>query len=124
MHGYFGKVREMLKRFSRVEVQAIRREMNSQADCLAKKSASGDCEKEVRLTIFDTKNIESPEALSTGEKVSDPESISTVRVGDDDWMNPIKSYLEDGAQPKDKGEARRLRLKAARYSIIEGELFR
>ena len=65
MRGYFEKVREILKRFSRVEVQAVRREVNSQADGLAKKAALGDCEKEVRLTIFDTKNVESSEALST-----------------------------------------------------------
>ena len=91
---------------------------------MAKRAASGDCEKEVRLTIFDTKNVESPGATSTGKKISDPESISTVRMGDNDWTDPIRSYLENGAQPEDKGEARRLRLKAARYSMIEGELFR
>ena len=97
MCGYLEKIQEMLKRLSTVEVQAIWREMNSQADGLAKRAASGDCEKGVRLTIFDTKNIESPGATSTGKKISDPESISTVRVGDNDWTDPIRSYLENGA---------------------------
>ena len=124
MRRYFERVQETVKRFSRIEVQAIRREMNSQADSLAKKAASGDCEKEVRLTLFDTEDTESLGTPSIGEEVSNPESILMVRAEEDDWTDSIRSYLESGAQPEDKGEARRLRLKAARYSLIEGELFR
>ena len=39
-------------------------------------------------------------------------------------MDPIIDYLQDSKLPKDKNKARKLRLKAIRYTLLEGEVFR
>ncbi|CAL2231422.1 unnamed protein product [Prunus armeniaca] len=40
------------------------------------------------------------------------------------WMTPTINYLTAGMQPADPVEARKLRMKAARYALIENILFR
>ena len=39
-------------------------------------------------------------------------------------MTPIIQYLKDDKLPKDKCKARLLRLKAARYILYDGQLYR
>ena len=39
-------------------------------------------------------------------------------------MTPIIQYLKDGQLPEDKKKARLLRLKAARYTLYDGQLYR
>ena len=39
-------------------------------------------------------------------------------------MDPIVAYLKIGEQPKDKTEARILRLKAARYVLYDDKLYK
>ena len=41
-----------------------------------------------------------------------------------EWMKPIVQYLEHGTLPEDKLQARKLRVKAAHYSMHNGELYR
>ena len=41
-----------------------------------------------------------------------------------EWMKPIIQYLEHGNLPKDKLKARKLKIKAANYSMYNGELYR
>ncbi|XP_010430672.1 PREDICTED: uncharacterized protein LOC104714901 [Camelina sativa] len=42
----------------------------------------------------------------------------------DDWQIEIIAYIADGIMPKDKWEARRLRVKSAHYTMLDGSLFR
>ena len=39
-------------------------------------------------------------------------------------MQPMRKYLETGETPEDKKEARKLKLRSARFSLIEGVLYR
>ena len=39
-------------------------------------------------------------------------------------MTSIIQYLKDGKRPEDKNKARLLRLKAARYILYDGQLYR
>ncbi|XP_060195160.1 uncharacterized protein LOC132624391 [Lycium barbarum] len=41
-----------------------------------------------------------------------------------DWRNEIFNYLQQGTLPVDKKEVRKLRVKAARYCLVYGELYR
>ncbi|XP_059315393.1 uncharacterized protein LOC132066002 [Lycium ferocissimum] len=41
-----------------------------------------------------------------------------------DWRNKILDYLQQGTLPSDKKEARKLRVKASRYCLVYGELYR
>nr|GEV85048.1 reverse transcriptase domain-containing protein [Tanacetum cinerariifolium] len=40
------------------------------------------------------------------------------------WMTQLVDYLKEGVLPEDKNEARKLRLKARQYELIEGVLYR
>ena len=44
--------------------------------------------------------------------------------GEENWMTPILLYLEDGRLSEDKDEARRLRIKAAKYVLIDEVLYK
>ncbi|KAL5777699.1 hypothetical protein ACOSP7_010625 [Xanthoceras sorbifolium] len=40
------------------------------------------------------------------------------------WITPIRAYLEHGILPEDKNEAKRLRYRAARYTMMDDEMYR
>lgn len=60
------------------------------------------------------------------ETLQEP-SIHTVQVmalqDEVGWMAPIKSYLTDGSLPDSKSQARKIRLKALRYEMVDGSLY-
>lgn len=43
---------------------------------------------------------------------------------EDNWMNPIKSYILNGSCPNKPDEARKIRLSKARYFIYNRDLYR
>ena len=44
--------------------------------------------------------------------------------GKENWMTPIVIYLKDGRLSEDKDEARRFRIKAAKYVLIDEVLYK
>ncbi|XP_062108789.1 uncharacterized protein LOC133819531 [Humulus lupulus] len=50
--------------------------------------------------------------------------IHMVSVPKESWAELIKRYLEEGTLPVDKKEARRLVYKAARYTLVDGVLYK
>ncbi|GKA18454.1 reverse transcriptase domain-containing protein [Tanacetum coccineum] len=49
---------------------------------------------------------------------------SIVEEEGDNWMTPIRRYLEEGTWPKDKNKARCLRAKISKYTMESGVLFK
>ncbi|XP_062075224.1 uncharacterized protein LOC133779256 [Humulus lupulus] len=47
-----------------------------------------------------------------------------VNTPKESWASPIIDYLKDGVVPTDKREARRLVYKAARYTLVDGVLYK
>ena len=43
---------------------------------------------------------------------------------EESWMTPIVSYLKDGTLPEGKDEARKLRVRSARYVILNDALYK
>ena len=67
--------------------------------------------KELDLTEeLDKPSIEEEEIMNTQETT--------------EWMKPIIQYLEHGILPEDKLKAQKLKIKAAHYSMYNGELYR
>ena len=40
------------------------------------------------------------------------------------WMNPIVDYLKNSKEPVDKNQARKLRIKTARYTLLNEGLYK
>ena len=43
---------------------------------------------------------------------------------EESWMDPIIDYLKNSKEPEDKNQARKLRIKAARYTLLDGGLYK
>ncbi|XP_076950979.1 uncharacterized protein LOC143624134 [Bidens hawaiensis] len=50
--------------------------------------------------------------------------VAGVEAPEPCWMTPLLQYLKEGIGPEDKQEARRLRIRALKFEIIEGSLYR
>lgn len=55
-------------------------------------------------------------------------SIDILKVNQIDgiinWTSPIVSYVKDGVLPEDKEEARKLRVRAARFVLMDKVLYK
>ena len=52
------------------------------------------------------------------------EQVTAVEVVQDSWIAPMMAYLTDGVVPEDRTEARKIRVKAPRYVIQDGALYK
>ena len=44
--------------------------------------------------------------------------------GEENWMTPIVAYLKDGRLPEERDKARKLRIRSAKYVLIDEVLFK
>jgi hypothetical protein len=51
------------------------------------------------------------------------EEMNPIHVNDS-WMTPITKYLEEGTLPTDLVEARKLKVRSARFVLIQGILYK
>ena len=111
---YLKKVRELLKKFVRVQVKHIPRAENSRADALAK-LATASQEDLNKLTPVD--HLSKPSVDLNNEEVSPV-------MSEPSWMDPIWDYLIEGLLPKDLKEASKLRSRSTRFIIHRGALYK
>ena len=110
---YLKKVRELLKKFVRVQVKHIPRAENSLTDALAK-LATASQEDLNRLTPVE--HLSEPSVDLNNEEVS-------PLMSEPRWMDPIWNYLIEGLLPNDPNEASKLRSRSARFTIHQGALY-
>ena len=104
MKRYLNKVRCLIKKFSEAHFVQIPREKNMEADTLEKEASVNEL-----MDKFDEiqcmPSIDLPEVQQIG--------------GDENWMTPIVGYLKEGKLPQGRDEARKLRIKSARYVLMD-----
>ena len=111
---YLKNVRELLKKFVRVQVRQIQRVENSQANALAK-LATASQEDLNRLTPV--------KHLAEHSVDLNNEEVSPI-MSEPSWMDPIWDYLIEGLLPNDSKEASKLRSRSARFTIHQGALYK
>ena len=109
MKKYLEKVLLFVKKFKEVNFVQIPREENVEADILAKEALATESTDE-----FDEVQYVPSIDLLEVQQIEDRES----------WMTPIVSYLKDGKLPEGKDEARKLRIRAARYVLMDEVLYK
>ncbi|KFK22510.1 hypothetical protein AALP_AAs72877U000100, partial [Arabis alpina] len=70
-----------------------------------------------------TKETDQP-APNEKEATTEGEASDTEYSCDKPWMDQIRGYIADGELPKDKWAARKLRAHAARYVLLDGNVFK
>nr|KYP54649.1 Retrovirus-related Pol polyprotein from transposon 297 family [Cajanus cajan] len=103
----------MISSFDEFSIKHVPREQNTRADLLSK-LASTKKPGQHRTIIQET--LHSPSLDDKTVNVNDSEELG--------WMTDIWNYLKDGALPTDKDEARKVRMRSAKFTIIDGELFK
>ncbi|GKA72864.1 reverse transcriptase domain-containing protein [Tanacetum coccineum] len=95
-------------------VEHVRKNQNKKADALSKLASMTfeHLTKEVLVEVLTKRSIEEKEVL----KVAMQESKS--------WMGPIHEYMLSGLLPEDTKEARRIRIQAPQYKLIQGNQYK
>nr|GEX42263.1 reverse transcriptase domain-containing protein [Tanacetum cinerariifolium] len=111
---YLEIVKSLVSGFTTFSISQVPRSKNKKADALSKIASISfaHLSKQVLVEVFKNKSIKEKE-------------VETVIEGDrPTWMTPIVDYLKEGTIFEDKKEARKLRLKARQYELMEGILYR
>ena len=109
MKKYLKKVLQLVKKFKETNFVQIPREENMEADALVKEASVNQ-----PMDEFDE--------VQYIPSINIPEVLQIQNEGN--WMTPIISYLKDGSLPKGKDEARRLRVRSARYVLLNDVLYK
>ena len=109
MKKYLEKVLLLVKKFKETNFIQIPREENVEADVLAKEASASEPINEFDEVQY-VPSIDLPEI----PQIEDRENL----------MTPIISYLKDGKLPEGKDEARKLRVRVARYILIDEVLYK
>ncbi|XP_062103284.1 uncharacterized protein LOC133814324 [Humulus lupulus] len=102
-------VSALKSQFQQFEIVQIPRELNQRVDALTKQASVGECSRHSAISTNRT-----PEVVTIFSISPEPEC----------WMDPIIRYLTKSKLPSNAKDAKLLRLKAQRYSIIHGTLYR
>ncbi|XP_021971367.1 uncharacterized protein LOC110866529 [Helianthus annuus] len=113
MAQYVAKVKETVEAFKTFKLEYIPRGRNRKSDALSKLAsvAFDHLAREVKVEV-----LTSP-SLSTKE-------VAAVESTQETWMTPIIKFLRDGTLPEGEWAARKVRVKALQYELIDGELYR
>uniref|UniRef100_A0A2N9HNF1 Uncharacterized protein n=1 Tax=Fagus sylvatica TaxID=28930 RepID=A0A2N9HNF1_FAGSY len=108
MQRYLCQARHQINQFRKVKLTRIPREQNTEADQLAKSASS--------TTADDKMKVVQQSSLQTAE-------MNPVHT-ENSWMTPIISYLQRGTLPDNRHEARRLKVRASRFLMLQGTLYK
>ena len=105
---YLNKVIRLVKRFKEASFVQVLKEENIEADALAKEASVS-------------------ELMDEFDEVQYMPSVDLLEIqqieGEENWMTPIITYLKDGKLLEGKDETRRLRIRLARYILINEMLY-
>ncbi|KAL8091611.1 hypothetical protein AgCh_034024 [Apium graveolens] len=112
MAKYVRLVRAVMTQFNECHVEHIPREENAKADALSKFASSEieESSRSVYFRILKTRSI-------------DVKLVAPIGLGTS-WIDPIKAHIQIGWLPSDATEARKLTVRALRYSLIDGILYK
>jgi ribonuclease HI len=109
MAKYLNFVKKIIHVFDEVILVQVPREQNTEADTLAKLASSEETTNQ---------QIKVPYSPSHMQREVSPIDVSNS------WMTPITKCLEEGTLPTDPVEARKLKVRSARFVLIHGVLYK
>ncbi|VFQ68476.1 unnamed protein product [Cuscuta campestris] len=124
MAQYKDLVLALLKGFEEFKIAQIPRAENADADLLSKLTqyAPEHVSKLARVEILDHASIEKLEVAAITE-AGQPDRSNLVGA-DDHWMYDLMEYLMDGTLPEQDDRARKVKLRAPRFQVLDGKLYK
>ncbi|VFQ75254.1 unnamed protein product [Cuscuta campestris] len=124
MAQYKDLVLALLKGFEEFKIAQIPRAENADADLLSKLTqyAPEHVSKLARVEILDRASIEKLEvaAITAGSQFDRSNLVGV----DDHWMYDLMEYLTEGSLPEQDDRARKVKLRAPRFQILDGKLYK
>ena len=108
MKKYLNKVKQLVKKFKEASFVQLPRDENMEAVALAKAALAREPMDELDQVQY-MPSIDLPEVHQIG--------------GEENWMTLIVIYLKDGRLLEDKDEAKKLRIRVAKYVLIDEVLY-
>nr|GEU52172.1 reverse transcriptase domain-containing protein [Tanacetum cinerariifolium] len=111
---YLEIVKGLVSGFTTFSISQVPRSKNKKADALSKIASTSfaHLSKQVLVEVLKNKSIK------------DKEVATVIEEDGPTWMTQLVDYLKEGILPENKKEARKLRLKARQYELMEGVLYR
>ena len=106
---YLNKVRRLIKKFSEAHFVHVPKEENVEVNTLAKETSISELTDELDEFQY-MPSIDLPEVQQIG--------------GEENWITPIVGYLKEGKLPQGRDEARKLRIKSAKYILMDDVLYK
>ena len=101
MRSYRDTIKYLMTEFEFLEIKAIKRELNSQADALVKRAASGESRETKLVMMEDETEGKGPERRYKVNMIETSEGASE----ESDWMKEIIDFLQKSILPEDKAKA-------------------
>nr|CAN73595.1 hypothetical protein VITISV_004697 [Vitis vinifera] len=117
MARYLAKVRNTLQQFTEWTIEKIKRTDNGHADALTGIAASLLIKEVILLPIHVQTN---PSVV----EISTCNTIEPNQADDQEWTYNIAEYLRTGTLPGDPKQAHKIRVQAARFTLIGGHLYK
>ncbi|XP_059670865.1 uncharacterized protein LOC132316401 [Cornus florida] len=116
MKAYKEAVENVAQGFDQIEFYQVPRVENAETDQLATSASSSneDLIRIVPINVLDEPSINPPQKVM----------VVLVIPRQPCWIDPLEAYLKHGVLPDQKSEARKLRITAAKYTIINNQLYR
>ena len=112
MQKYLRLTRHLTREFDKVEFVQVLKNQNVLADEISKLASleEGGLSKNLTMEVQKHPNIEEVPTLAI-------QSINS-------WMTPIILFLQDGHLPQDAGEAKKIKKRAARFTVLNDTLYK
>ena len=113
MAKYISQVKQHLNCFPDWKLEHVPRGSNEKADTLALVAASLPITETIFLPIY----------YKLDSSIASPQ-VNQVDKDPPSWMDPITLYLSTRQLPTERNKAHKLQIQAARFSLIDGQLFK
>ncbi|RVW17493.1 Pol polyprotein [Vitis vinifera] len=117
MARYLAKVRNTLQQFTEWTIEKIKRADNRRADALAGIAASLPIKEAILLPIHMQPNPSVAE-------ISTCNTIEAPQADGQEWTYDIAEYIRTGTLPGNLKQAHKVRVQAARFTLIGGHLYK
>ena len=113
MAKYVTLVKQRLASFSTWKLEHVPKDSNERADALVVVAASLPITKTIFLPVY----YQPDSSIATIQ-------VSQVGETSHSWMDPIAQYINTRELPNEKDQAHKVRIQSARFSLIDGQLFK